>query len=269
MLTTKRYDYVAYEKIGYHPLVNNHRNLNMAKVAHYSEDILVNGLLEPVVVWERNHEEYFLVGGFHRMAAIGTIRQNNPGYFDRVDVRVVTGDPDEIRALNLKLNADRIDTKITDYFDTVIHLNNANWDKEKIAQFFDRSISWIDEILRYVPMMDGRVRKMLEEGTMSWNRARAICRAVREAAPGQEQAVLEQQLAGAPRPGNGQAKAAPKPLSFRSAKKRLSTRIQKQPETTYIINGDDLFSLLVVLEGKRFDGVDLDRVRNSFPGLLD
>ena len=127
--------------------------MNPSKVSHLEKDILTNGLLEPLVVWERNPGEFYLVGGFHRMEAIKSIRTRNPGYFDRVDVRVVSGDPDEIRALNLKLNADRLDTNITDYFDTVIYLNNANWPRERIAEFLDKSTAWIDDIVRFAPMI--------------------------------------------------------------------------------------------------------------------
>ena len=88
MVTTKRYDYVAIELVQEHPLVANHRGLDERKVAHYQEDILKNGLLEPLVVWERRSREFFLVGGFHRLAAIRRIRAKNAGYYDRVDVRV-------------------------------------------------------------------------------------------------------------------------------------------------------------------------------------
>ena len=73
MLTTKRYDYVPFDSIGEHPALANHRPINDRKVAHYAEDIQKNGLLEPLVVWERQHGEYFLVGGFHRMAALRAI----------------------------------------------------------------------------------------------------------------------------------------------------------------------------------------------------
>ncbi|WP_256361173.1 ParB/RepB/Spo0J family partition protein [Methylomonas koyamae] len=107
MLATKRYEYLPIEQIEFHHTLTNHRDLDRAKVTHLEKDILSNGLFEPLVVWERNSREYYLVGGFHRMEAIQGIRRANPGYFDRVDVRVVTGDPDEIKALNLKLNSDR------------------------------------------------------------------------------------------------------------------------------------------------------------------
>lgn len=268
MLTTKRYEYMPIDRISIHPLLDNHRALNMQKVVHLDTDILRNGLLEPLVVWEKNHNEYYLVGGFHRMAAIERIREKNPGYFDQIDVRIVAGDPDEMRALNLKLNADRVDTKITDYFDTVIYLNNVNWSKEKIAEFLDKSVSWIEEIIRYVPGMDIRIRKMIEDGALSWNKAKAICRAVREAPAGQEKIILEQKLVELAEP-NPNTKSRRKPLTVKNLKKRLSARIKEAPQTQYYVGAEDLFSLVLLLEGKEYEDTHVTRVRHSFPGLLD
>jgi ParB family chromosome partitioning protein len=268
MLTTKRYEYMPIERIGIHPLLHNHRDLNMHKVVHLDADILRNGLLEPLVVWEKNNAEYYLVGGFHRMAAIERIREKNPGYFDQIDVRIVAGNLDEMRALNLKLNADRVDTKITDYFDTVIYLNNVNWGKEKIAEFLDKSVPWIEEIIRYVPGMDIRIRKMMEDGALSWNKAKAICRAVRDAPAGQEKKILEQELAELAKP-NPSAKSTRKPLTVKNLKKKLSARIKEAPQTQYYVGAEDLFSLVLLLEGKEYEDAHLARVRHSFPGLLD
>ena len=59
-----------------------------------------------------------------------------------------------------------IDARVSEYFDTVIYLNNANWDKERLAAFFGRSVSWFEEIIRFVPGMDLRLRKMLDEGRL-------------------------------------------------------------------------------------------------------
>lgn len=268
MLTTKRYEYMPIGEIGIHPLLHNHRTLNTQKVDHLNTDILRNGLLEPLVVWEKNYNEYYLVGGFHRMAAIERIREKNPGYFDQIDVRIVAGNPDEMRALNLKLNTDRVDTKITDYFDTVIYLNNANWSKEKIAEFLDKSVSWIEEIIRYVPGMDMHIRKMMEDGVLSWNKAKSICRAVRDASAGQEKITLEQELAKLAG-SNPSSKTRKKPLTVKNLKKRLSTRIKEAPQTHYSVDVEDLFSLVLLLEGKEYEDAHLVRVRESFPGLLD
>ncbi len=264
MLTTKRYDYVPFEQIHIHPCIANHRGLNERKVAHYAEDILKNGLLEPLIVWERKPGEFFLVGGFHRLNAIRRIREKNPGYFDRIDVRVVNGELDEMQALNLKLNADRLDAKITDYFDAVIFMNNANWNAERIASFLDKSVSWIEDIIRYAPGMDPRLRKAMEEGRISWNRAKTICREALDAAPGQERAIIEKALAALDQP-----QAAPKRvLTIRKAARTISLWVEKKPKAKYTVSGDDLLSLLLVLQGKE-DPAHLERVQKSFPGLVD
>lgn len=263
MLRTIRFDYVPFDQVHLHPAIANHRPLNEAKVAHLAEDILRNGLLEPVVVWERNPGEYFLVGGFHRHNAIRRIRAERPGYFDRVDVRVVQGDLDEIQALNLKLNADRLDARITDYFDAIIFMANANWDKDRIARFLDKNVAWIEDILQYAPGMDPRVRRLLESGQIRWAKAKAIGRAVRAAPPGQERAVLEAALAAA-MPSAGAAPRPVRPLTFRTAARRLKGR--KEP---FRVTGEDVLALLQVLRSKSVPAASVDRVRTAFPGLLD
>ena len=262
MLSTVRFDYVDFERVHLHPAVANHRPLNEAKGAHLAEDIQNNGLLEPIVVWERNPGEYFLVGGFHRHGAIRRIRAGHPGYFDRIDVRVVRGNLDEIQALNLKLNADRLDARITDYFDAVIFMANANWDKGRIARFLDKNLAWIEDILRYAPGMDPRVRRLLENGQISWSRAKAICRAVLSASPGQERAVLEKALAAVGRPADASRPA--KVLTYRTAAKRL-----KRCPTSFQVSGDDVLALLQVLRHKAPPAETVERVRSAFPGLLE
>ena len=261
MLTTKRFDYVPFDNVHLHPSVANHRPLNEAKVEHYAEDILRNGLLEPIVVWERNPGEFFLVGGFHRHNAIRRIRARNPGYFDRVDVRVVHGDLDEIQALNLKLNADRLDARITDYFDAIIFMANANWDKSRIARFLDKNVAWIDDILRYAPGMDARIRRLLETGEISWAKAKAMCARVLSAPPGQERAAAEAELAALRAPAE---KSPPRALTYRTAVKRLRTC-----HRTYRVSGEDLMALLQIVRGKSAPAENVERVRAAFPGLLD
>ena len=262
MLTTKRFDYVPFDQVHLHPSVANHRPLNEAKVAYFADDFLRNGLLEPIVVWERNPGEYYLVGGFHRHNAIRRIRMEHPGYFDRVDVRVVHGELDEIQALNLKLNADRLDARITDYFDAIIFMANANWDKSRIARFLDKNVSWIEDILRYAPGMDSKVRRLLESGQISWAKAKAICKAVLAAPPGQERAALEAAF------GSMQSNVSSKPfvkaLTYRTAAKRLKGRTE-----TFRVSGEDVLALLQVMRDKSAAPEQLARVRVAFPGLLD
>jgi ParB-like chromosome segregation protein Spo0J len=262
MLATKRYEYLPIDQIEFHHTLTNHRELDRAKVAHLEKDIVVNGLFEPLVVWERNNREYYLVGGFHRMEAIQGIRRANPGYFDRVDVRIVTGDPDEIKALNLKLNSDRVDTRITDYFQTVIYLNNANWSKERIAEFFDKSVSWIDDIIRYAPLTTDAMREKLAGGELSWSRARDILRKALNAPPGNEKEIIESELS---RP----AQPVAKPLPFHTTIKRLSSSVKTDPKRTFKVSTQDIYALVLTLRGKNVDPDAIERVRKAFPILWD
>ena len=268
MIVTKRYEYMPFEKIKLHPDIGNHRTLNNDKANHYEHDIMRNGLLEPLMVWEKNQNEFYLVGGFHRMVAIYSIRQKNPGYFDRVDVRVVDGSIDEMRALNLKLNVDRVDVKITDFFDTIVYLNNVNWEKEKIADFLGKSVSWVEDIIRFVPSMDARLRKLLEEGKLSWNKTRTICREILNAPAGKETETLERIVGEIEDPGK-KPKGKKRPLTIKKAKKRLHTKLEKDTDAQMIITTEDLYSLLSILDGKHFDQMDLDRVQKKFPFLIE
>lgn len=265
MITTKRFDYISINHIQKHPTVVNHRNLNEAKVKHYAKDILANGLLEPLVVWEKSHGEYYLIGGFHRLTAIHKIRQDHDDYFDNVDVRVVSGSADEMRALNLKLNADRVDTKVTDYFDTVVYLNNVNWPSQRIAEFLDKSVNWVEDILRYVPVMPPKIHELLDKGETTWNRAKAACQKLIKSPAGQEDQAAAEAIEELSKPA---AKKPAKPLNFRSAKSRLSKVIKTNPDEQYTLSGDDLMSLLLVLEGKKYEENDLERIKGKLPGLL-
>lgn len=267
MITTKRYDYVPIDSITEHPDVLNHRIVNESKVAHYAKDIAQNGLLEPLVVWERNPGEFFLVGGFHRVSAMRRIRAANPGHFDRVDVRVVGGNIDEMRALNLKLNADRLELKITDYFDTILYLNNANWTVERIAEFLDKSVSWIQEILRYAPAMPEQIRCLLSMNQVSWRKARAMCQAIQSAPPGSESEELMRQLETLESP---ESEGKPKrPFTLRQAKNKFTSILEEGEPQTYQLTTEDLLSLLLVVEGKEFTDEHQERLKQRIPALFE
>ncbi len=261
MLTTKCYEYMEFDSISVHPSIGNHRQTSLSKVTHLESDILKNGLLEPLVVWEKNNSEYYLVRGFHRAEAIRGIRSKNPGYFDRVDVRIVAGEPDEIRALNLKLNADRIDIKITDYFETVVYLNNVNWSTERIGSFLDKSAGWIEEIIRYAPMVNDEIRQKLDAGDLSWSRAKEIIQRSSNAPAGKEKEVLTEELS------KNQARVA-KPLTFKSLLGHFSQVKESNPKKSYTLKADDLSAFVRVLQGRKYDESDLECVRSIFPELM-
>jgi ParB-like chromosome segregation protein Spo0J len=242
--------------------------LQPGKVAHLERDILTNGLLEPLIVWERSNGDYYVVGGFHRLAAIEAIRVQHPGYFDQIDVRVVSGELDEMRALNLKLNADRLDTKITDYFETILYLSNANWSKERIADFLDKSVTWLEDILRFAPGMDPRLRTMLEAGKVSWNKTKAICRQILAAPPEKEKEVADKLIEQLEK-NKDRIRRNKRPLSPRRAIKRLSEAFKQNPKRHYSVDLEELLCLFMVLWGKEYTESHVERVRWAFPGLMD
>ncbi|MCH9698891.1 MAG: ParB N-terminal domain-containing protein [Gammaproteobacteria bacterium] len=262
MLTTKRYEYLPFDHIQIHDTLTNHRSLDRAKITHLEKDIVANGLLEPLVLWERDINDYYLVGGFHRMEALKAIRIANPGYFDRVDVRIVSGDPDEIKALNLKLNSDRVDTRITDFFQTVIYLNNANWSKQRIAEFFDKSVSWIEDIIRYAPLTTAEIQDKLASGELSWARAKTILQRSLQAEPGKEKQIIEQEM-------SKPVKRKAKPLPLQTTINRLSKKLDKNSKSRIEITHQDLYELLLTLQGKSVEQAQIDKVRKAFPMLWD
>lgn len=265
MLTTKRYEYMPLQHIRIHSLILNHRPLNERKVAHYEKDILMNGLLEPLVVWERERGEYYLVGGFHRLAAIYAIRASHPGYFDFVDVRVVAGELDEMRALNLKLNTDRLGTRISEHFQTVMYLKHTGWEREDIARFFDKSTRWVDEILRFVPEMDFRLKSLLEQGKISWTKAKKVCRKILTALPEERTQVADKLIEELVK-----TQASKKPRQrVLSRKKAMKYFSEKKGGLRYAVGPKDLLSLLAVLDGKEHAAADVKRIQRAFPGLTD
>ena len=140
-----------------------------------------------------------------------------------------------------------------------------NWTSERIGEFLDKSVGWVEDILRYVPVMPVRVYELLERGDTSWNRAKAACKKLIKSPAGQEDSAAAQAIEELSKPAE---KKPAKPLNFRSAKSRLGKAISKKPNTKYTLDGNDLMSLLLVLEGKQFADEDLERIKAKVPGLL-
>ena len=159
------------------------------------------------------------------------------------------------------MNADRLDARITDYFDAIIFMANANWDKSRIARFLDKNVAWIEDILRYAPGMDSRIRRLLENAEISWAKAKAICKAALAAPPGQERATVDAALADLQAPD---VPRAVRPLTYRSAAKHLKKR-----KEIYRVSSADLLALLQVVHGKNVAAETVEQVRKAFPGLLD
>ncbi len=58
-------------------------------------------------------------------------------------------------------------------------------------------------------------------------------------------------------------------LSPQKAIKRLTKQFEKRPKTRYTVVLEDLLSLFMVLVGKDYTESHVERVRKTFPELID
>ena len=265
MIKTKRYDYIPIERLRIHPEMRNHRTVDPRKVAHYFDDILKHGLLEPLVVCEEEGE-FFLLGGFHRLTAIRRIRARNPGYYDRIDVRVVEGDVAELRALNLKLNSDRVRLRESDFFETVMFLHQSEWTPSKIADFLDRSEDWITELIQYVPNMPEPIRNRLESNQLTWAKAKSICSTLESLPREERESELTRQLYG--RRERDKRERPKRPFTVRQIKARIETIIKEQPGKSFSFSSETLLALVRVIDGKSFSPADVKHLEESLPEVF-
>lgn len=132
----------------------------------------------------------------------------------------------------------------------------------RIAEFFDKSVSWIEDIIRYAPLTTELMREKLANGELSWTRAKGILRKALKAPAGNEKEIIENELS---RP----AQAVAKPLPLQKTIKHLSKSLTSDSKRTFKVSTHDIHSLLITLRGKDVGQADIDRVRNAFPILWD
>ncbi len=83
-----------------------------------------------------------------------------------------------------------------------------------------------------------------------------------KAPAGNEKTIIENELS---RP----IKTVAKPLPMQKTIKRLSKSLDTNPKRTFKVSTEDVYALLITLQGKNVDQENIDRVRNAFPMLWD
>ncbi len=116
--------------------------------------------------------------------------------------------------------------------------------------------------------MDPRLRKMLQEGKVSWNKAKAICRDML-AVPREKEKEVADKLIEELNKREGSKRPKRRPLSLKKAISRLTKQFEKDPKKSYTVAVADLLSLFMVMGGKEYTESHLVRVRKTFPGLVD
>ena len=72
--------------------------------------------------------------------------------------------------------------------------------------------------------------------------------------------IIENELTQPTRP-------APKPLPIQKTIKHLSKSLDTEPKRTFKVNTQDVYALLVTLQGKNAEAGDIERARKAFPIL--
>ena len=111
------------------------------------------------------------------------------------------------------------------------------------------------------------LRKLLEEGKVSWNKAKSICREILAAPPEKEKEVADKLIEELNK-SEGNIRRKKHPLSPLKAMKRLTKQFEKHPKTHYTVCLEDLLSLFMVLVGKNYTESHVERVRKTFPELI-
>jgi hypothetical protein len=140
-------------------------------------------------------------------------------------------------------------------------LNNATWTPARIADFLDKSVGWIEDIIRFAPMVTPELRAKLDASEISWNRVKEILQKMVQAPAGQEKKVVAEEL------GKSQARVV-RPLTFKSVVSHFSEAVKKTPSAPITMSVQDLYSFVLLLRGKDYTEKDLRRVRAVFPELL-
>jgi hypothetical protein len=83
-----------------------------------------------------------------------------------------------------------------------------------------------------------------------------------KAPAGNEKTIIDAELASPGRP-------APKPLPFGTTLKRVSGVLAAEPKRTFKVTTQDLYALLVTLQGRNVEQEHVDRVRKAFPVLWE
>jgi hypothetical protein len=115
--------------------------------------------------------------------------------------------------------------------------------------------------------MDSRLKKLLEERKVSWNKAKSICRQILSAPPDKEKELADNLIEAVSK--NEGSITKKRLLSPKKAIKRLTKQFEKNPKTQYTFDVEDVLSLFMVLWGKEYTESHVERVRRAFPGLMN
>lgn len=137
-------------------------------VVELAMSISRHGLLEPIVVEEKEDGRYQLLAGFHRLAAFHRLRK------ETIPASIKTEHTGPVKAIALVENICRKDMSLDEQVKAVNHLHtDENLSISSICDLIGKSTSWVHKRLM-IPNLPEEVLTELMDGIISISHAEAI-----------------------------------------------------------------------------------------------
>ncbi len=183
--------FLPLELIIEHPKIGS-REIDKEHAGELKESIRRNGLDTPLSIWNggdvtpemqvgnKTYPSSFLAAGFHRRAALRSLKKEDPNAFDKlfpngVPVRIFDGSMAEIIALQLRENLDRKNPTAEEIMPQIMRLRDEFKMKNKeIARRVGRSDAYISELFSIETELGSEgVEEVVKGGTSVKNALRA------------------------------------------------------------------------------------------------
>ena len=144
------------------------------EVAALAESIRERGQLQPVLVRRVEDYKLQLVAGYGRHRAVMLLNKGKaPEDQRRIDCYVIDCSPEDATVLNIVENNGRTEVNAVDDAANMARLRRMQWPEEKIAQFYDCSVSKVSQRLRLAAQPQ-EVKEAVANGTVTVTDAGAL-----------------------------------------------------------------------------------------------
>lgn len=147
--------------------INNRQHFDKDETKRLAESIVTHGLLEPLVVREKNDAgEYELVAGERRLRAIKLIREQDCNKFKQIDCKVVKGNRIFAGECSMIENIQRADLQPMEIARGLAEMRNCGLAQRQIADKLGKTQAWVSQYLVLLKE-EPEVQKLVEEGKAS------------------------------------------------------------------------------------------------------
>lgn len=147
--------------------INNRQEFDKEETRRLAESLVTHGLLEPLVVREKNDAgEYELVAGERRLRAIKLIREQDANKFKQIDCKVVKGNRFFASECSMIENIQRADLQPMEIAHGLAEMRNCGLSQADIASKLGKKQAWVSQYLGLLKE-EPEVQKLVEDGKAS------------------------------------------------------------------------------------------------------